>query len=188
MNAQQNELPGLPIPPVVDENYFLSLPVEFITGLLEPYTLGYKKGEDWVKTVNIKNIHEAVFRLTSNEQIEEQFARYYKEVVETGMSCGDIDWGMDVTPPTEWNGDFGLAIANFFQDMEELYYFLKGYADADDKDICRYDYVFSEVPNYHFRKFEDGWTQAVRDFHKSLLLEYHYNERLGDCPSVSELI
>jgi len=141
----------------------------FNKALKAPYRTGFQYGEVWVATADIKAIHEASVRLTSNEQMEKMFGIFYQKFVVNGEDYGKSDFHMQVEEPT--NPAFvSPAIANFFKEIQEQFFFFKGYPDENDTAVERPYYIFTEVPNYHFRSFESGFTEAVRGYYKSLLL------------------
>lgn len=141
----------------------------FNKALKAPKRTGFQYGEEWVKTANIKDIHEASVRLTSNEQMEKMFGIYYQKFVVNGEDYGESDFHMEIEEPS--NSAFvSLAISNFFKEMQEQFFFFKGNPDENDRAVERPYYIFTEVPNYHFRAFEDGWAESVRNYYKSLLL------------------
>ena len=179
MPALQQELP---IPPVVDDHYIQTLDPDFRDGLLNPFDFGYRSGEEWVQTVNIENIHEAVVRPTVNEQMDKKFDIYYRRFVVGDEDFGDSEFNMDVIEPTYFVGDFDSAISDFFKKMQAQYYFFNGYDELDqsDKQIERHGYEYSDAPNYRFRAFEDGWTKAVRDFYRSLMNAYQLSNTCSE--------
>ena len=140
-------------------------------------------GGEWVKTADIKLIHAAAYRLTSNEQME-KLSRAYRQMLEGGEyeDAHDVMDNIDlqIYPPTELKGE-EEAIADYFKDVSLQYYVFREMAkevDGSEIDGCREsnrelgsDFCFSEIPNHEFRRFEDGWTKAVRKFHMSYLQE-----------------
>jgi len=171
MQSSEQELP---IPPVVDGHYMETLDPDFREGLLNPFRFGYRCGEEWVKTVNIENVHEAAVRRTMNEQMEEKFDIYDRRFVVDGEDFGQSDFHMDITEPTDFVGDCGSAISDYFKMMQKQYYFFNGFdvSEESKEQIERHGYYYSDGPNLRYRTFDDGWTQAVRDFHKTLILTY----------------
>ena len=169
---------GLPIPPVMDEYYVQSLHEEIREAMLDPFAFGYRCGNEWTQTVHIEYIHEATFRLTVNEQIDKGFKGFFKKVAVKGMAAKDTEWKMPFIRSTEFESASGPAISNFFKEMEDRFYFFKGYDDTDETEknyqqTSSHDYaLIAGIPNFRFRAFEDGWTMAVRDCHRALLQNY----------------
>jgi len=156
---------------VVDANFLQMVRPELLTGLFKPFTFGEQSGKEWLETVNdMEIIHEAAVRSTTNEQIK-AFIDYYRKRRAEGLD--PLVGNCRIIYPTHEKFDDHKAISDYFKEMQRYHFYYKGFSDGDDDLLYSGDgYCISEVPNFLFREFEQGWTSAVRDFYKSALLDY----------------
>lgn len=160
-------------PPVVDANFLKMVSNEFQQGIFDPSEFGKQCGKVWLETADMEIIHEAAVRKTTNEQIERFFDYYQKRIAE---GLDPLDGNYRIIYPTHEDFDDNKAISDYFKEMQRNHFYYQGSPDPDDDQVYSGDgYTISEVPNGFFRLFEDGWTEAVRDFYKNSLLDYQYS-------------
>jgi hypothetical protein len=152
------------------------VPPNVLDGLNNPYQFGYAAGEKWVKTASIDAIDAAATRMTTNQQLEMYFDYYHKQVEEGKEG---IDGNIFITYPTQRHFGYGKElsreISDYFKNLKFKYFYFNGDADSTtDEEVCSKcgdNFGLTDVPNKEFRLFEDGWTEAVRDYYKIYLLD-----------------
>lgn len=117
-----------------------------------PWEAGEYEGKQWAKTARATSLRNAAERMTTNELIEQHIRRCI-QWESTGQSyIGDLK----VTPPSECASD--PEVRGFFRNLVAESQCYQG----NDPNIKIGKYKITRVPGHNLRKFEDGWTTAVR--------------------------
>lgn len=152
----------------VDKGHLNSICPELLRGLYDPYEFGKECGEKWVQVVPVDIIHDASVRLTANQQLKEYFRLHNRFLEFNETFCGD---DIVITNPISEEGDICMEISDYFAEKQLEFFFFQGPPSFTEEEVTGDDGLFIiDVPNYHFRAFEDGWTQAVREHYKGLLI------------------
>lgn len=148
---------------------------KLVQGLKFPFQYGQMCGQDWVKTASIEAIHEAATRLTSSQHLS-KFLEYYNQRDAEG-SEDPSDGSPMVFYPTFGSAETHCEIYDFFTKIRDEHFYYSDYTDDSDNTVFSKsgDFYYSDIPNFPFRTFEDGWTHSVRSYYKTLLLNHGKN-------------
>ena len=149
---------------------------KLVQGLKFPFQYGQMHGQHWVKTASVEAIHEAATRLTSTQQLR-KYLEYYNQRYAEGSEDPTEDSPM-VFYPTFAPEETHSEIYDFFTKIRDEHFYFEDYTfDPSDRSVFADNgyFFYSEIPNFPFRTFENGWTHSVRNYYKNLLLNHGKN-------------
>ena len=127
----------------------------------DPYSFGMDCGEKWVETASPKAIKDAAKHETAKEVVRNFFA-------------GDTPYDDEFTAilPLSYSDCWGKELAHYFKAILEKFPEFQGYSDGmTDSELRLGRSYLSQIPVAAFRLFEEGWTEAVRDYWHELIAE-----------------